>query len=103
MTKGNKIIHLEFKSGEHHYFGSIAAIYDVFNVNSVGISKQGLYDYGITPDRPYVNKICKISTGKLRRKRGGRKNPNAVCKCEFPVIRGIYPDEYCAICDRKVM
>lgn len=104
MTKENKVIHLEFKSGENHYFGSIAAMYEVFDASSLGISKQGLYDYGITSDKPYENKICRISSGKLRRKKGGRKNPNAsVCRCEFPVVRGIYPDEYCAICDRKVM
>jgi hypothetical protein len=102
MTKGNKIIHLEFKDGGNHYFGSIAALCDTFDAASLGISKQGLYDYGVTPEKPYANKICRKSAGKLRKKKGGRKNPNAVCKCEYPVVRGIYPDEYCAVCDKKI-
>jgi hypothetical protein len=73
---GQKVIHVEFKSGTHHYFGSIAAIYELFSVDTIDISQQGLYDYDITPDKPYVNKVCTIYEGAIKRKKGNRKNPN---------------------------
>ena len=73
---GEKVIHLKFKSGTNHYFGSIAAIYELFTPDTIGISPQGLYDYGITPDRPYENKVCTIHQGAIKRKKGNRKNPN---------------------------
>jgi hypothetical protein len=76
MTKpGEKVIHVEFHSGAHHYFGSVAAIYDTFDTGAIGISQQGLYDYGVTPDRPYSNKICTIYEGPLKRKKGNRRKP----------------------------
>lgn len=75
-TPGDKVIHVEFKTGSQHFFGSIAAIYETFDAETIGISQQGLYDYGVGPDKPYENKICKVYEGKIRRKKGNRKNPN---------------------------
>jgi len=75
-TPGNKVIHVEFKTGSQHYFGSVAAIFDTFDAGTIGISQQGLYDYGLSPDNPYENKTCKIYEGAIKRKRGNRKNPN---------------------------
>lgn len=73
---GDKVIHLEFKSGGRHYFGSIAAIFDLFSADTLGIAQQSLYDYGITPDKPFKNKVCTIYTGTIKRKKGNRKKPN---------------------------
>jgi len=58
-----------------YYFGGIAAIYEAFTTAQLGIAQQSLYDYGITPEKPYENKICVISKSELKRKRGGRKKP----------------------------
>ena len=59
-----------------YYFGSIASIYEAFTAAQLGIAQQSLYDYGITPERPYDNKTCTISKSELKRKRGGRKKPS---------------------------
>lgn len=72
---GEKVIHVEFKAGGHHYFGSIAAIYDTFDHATIGITQQSLYDYGIAPGRPYENKHCLIYEGSLKRKKGNRRKP----------------------------
>lgn len=76
VIPGEKVIHVEFKSGGRHYFGSIAAIYEVFTPDTLGIAQQSLYDYGLTPDKPYDNKVCSIYEGAIKRKKGNRKNPN---------------------------
>jgi hypothetical protein len=77
MTKsGDKVIHVEFNStGVKHYFGSIAAIYDTFDAATIGISQQGLYDYGITPNKSYRNKVVTIYEGEIKRKKGNRRKP----------------------------
>lgn len=74
---GSTIYHVQFKSGGDHDFGSIAAIYDLFNRDALGISQQGLYDFGITPTHPYENKVCTIRKGQIRRKKGNRKLPKS--------------------------
>lgn len=73
---GSTIYHLHFKSGGDHYFGSIAAIFELFDAKTLGIGQQSLYDFGITPDRPYINKMCEIRKGQIRRKKGNRRSPN---------------------------
>lgn len=80
---GSTIYHLHLKNASEtipvkvdYYFGSIASIYEAFTAAQLGIAQQSLYDYGITPERPYDNKICIISKSELKRKRGGRKKPN---------------------------
>ena len=74
-TPGEKVIYVKFKSGSRHFFGSIAAIYETFDSETIGISQQGLYDYGLSSDRSYENKICKIYEGIINRKKGNRKKP----------------------------
>lgn len=69
------IFHVHFVTGKDAYFGSIAAIYDTFDRSDIGVTKQRLYDYRITPDRPYSNKLCTISKSDLKRKKGKRKVP----------------------------
>ena len=79
---GSTLYHLHFKESHptipaklDHYFGSIASIYEAFTAAQLGIAQQSLYDYGVTPERPYENKICTISKSEIKRKRGGRRKP----------------------------
>ena len=80
---GSTLYHLHLKNASEtipakvdFYFGSIASIYEAFTAGQLGIAQQSLYDYGITPERPYENKICTISKSEVKRKKGGRKKPN---------------------------
>lgn len=76
MSNGKTIIHVHFNAGGSDlYFGSLAAIYDVFQADAIGASYKTLANFGITPDRPYTNKIVTIKRGELRRKVTNRKNP----------------------------
>lgn len=70
---GNTIYHVKFSDDSHAYFGSIAAIFDTFTPERLGVSKSRLWSFGITPERPYRNKICTIYRGEIHRKRGNRK------------------------------
>lgn len=66
---GNTIYHVCFGDDNHHYFGSVAAIYDKFTPLDLGVSKSRLWAYGITETHPYRNAKCIIYRGKIRRKR----------------------------------
>lgn len=68
MKKNNNLIHLEFKNGQNHYFGSIAAIFSVFDAETIGISQHSLYCYKLDDNKPYSNKICTIRRAEVRRK-----------------------------------
>jgi len=76
MKNGNTIFHVEFATGAHHYFGSIAAIFEVFDPATLGVSRQRLYDIDIDPDNPYRNNTCTIHKGVIVRKKGNRAKPN---------------------------
>ena len=69
---GSTIYHVCFGDEEHHYFGSIAAIYDKFTPQQLGVSRSRLWSFGITPERPYKNKVCMIFRGVIQRKKGNR-------------------------------
>lgn len=69
--KERTVIHLEI-NGQHHYFGSIANIYDYFFPEELGISYGSLRNYSLAPDKPYHNSKCIIRKGVLHQKRGGR-------------------------------
>ena len=72
--QGNTIFHLQFKdTGSDHYFGSIAAIYDTFPIEKLGISKWSLYNFHIEINKPYINKICIIKKGNIISKPGNRR------------------------------
>jgi hypothetical protein len=76
MSKaGNTVIHVILIEGGHHYFGSIAAIYDVFSEKTIGIKRHSLYNYCIDNDKPFINKKCIIRKGDIIRKKGNRKLP----------------------------
>lgn len=69
---GTKIYHVHIGNG-HHYFGSVAAIFDTFSPLKLGVSKSRLWAYGITESKPYKNKKCIIYRGVLHRKKTNRK------------------------------
>lgn len=68
MEKENKqertVIHVEI-DGKHHYFGSIANIYEYFDTEIIGISYGSLRNYGLSSDKPYQNNKCIIRKGVL--------------------------------------
>ena len=59
------VIHVELTDGTHHYFGSIAAIYEKFSREQIGISYNSLRNYGLSADKPYKNKFCIVRKGYL--------------------------------------
>ena len=50
------------------YFGSLAAIYEVFTPEQVGCKVERLWNSGITAGHPYMNKFCIITREVLVRK-----------------------------------
>ncbi len=58
------VVHLEIE-GQHHYFGSVAAIYEYFSKEQIGISYGSLRNYGLSEDKPYQNKFCIVRKGVL--------------------------------------
>ena len=64
---GRTIYHVEIK-GNHSYFGSVSAIYEVYSAEELNVSMSRLYSYGIKNGRPYKNKFCTIRRGLLIRK-----------------------------------
>ena len=64
---GSTIYHVTFE-GEHYYFGSVSAIYEVFTPEELKVSLSRLYSCKITKGRPYKNKVCSIYRGVLIRK-----------------------------------
>lgn len=59
------VVHVELMDGTHHYFGSLAAIYEKFSKEQVGISYGSLRNYGLSAEKPYKNKFCTIRKGTL--------------------------------------
>ena len=79
MERERTVIHLQLlETDEHHYFGSIANIYEHFTSEELGITYASLRNYGLSHDHPYKNKKCFIRKGVLLSKvgnRGIRKQP----------------------------
>lgn len=71
MEKERTVIHLE-KNGEHHYYGSVANMYEFYTSEELGITYASLRNYGLTSEHPYQNKKCIIRKGVLLSKSGGR-------------------------------
>lgn len=70
-----KVIHLH-KNGEDYYFGSLSAIFSVFDKEDIGIGYGALRNYGITPEHSYRNGKVIIKEGVLISAKGerGRKS-----------------------------
>lgn len=56
------------------YFGSLAAIYDVFTPEQVGCKVENLWNVGVSDGEPYANKLCRITREALIRKQ--QKSPS---------------------------
>lgn len=69
---GKTIYHVCFGNNEHYYFGSIAAIYDKFSPEQIGVSLSRLWSFGVSSEKPYRNKKCIIYKGTIQRKKGNR-------------------------------
>lgn len=73
MEKERTVIHLQLLDGdEHHYFGSIANIYEHYTSEQLGIAYSSLRNYGLSNEHPYKNKKCIIRKGVLLSKAGNR-------------------------------
>ncbi|MBR7035062.1 MAG: hypothetical protein IKI25_04795 [Bacteroidales bacterium] len=69
----NKIYHVRFNnSGKDYYFGSIAAIYETFDRETMGISQNRLYVAHIDENHPFDNGKVLITKGRLERKKTNR-------------------------------
>ena len=68
-----QVIHLQ-KGEDHYYFGSVAAIYDHFTKDDIGISYGSIRNYGLSPTKPYINNknAVIIRVGVLMAKEGNR-------------------------------
>ena len=74
------VIHLEINGG-HYYFGSLAAIFEVFDAKTLGITYGSLRNVGVTSEKPYRNKCCIIRKGILHtisKKNGWQKTRHTV-------------------------
>lgn len=68
-SKGN-IIKLTFKHPRREfYFGSLAAIYEMFSAEQIGCAVEVLWAYNIEQGKPFENAQCKISKETLTRKK----------------------------------
>ena len=60
------VVHVELlTSNSHYYFGSLAAIYEKFSKEEIGISYGSLRNYRLSSEKPYKNKLCIIRKGVL--------------------------------------
>lgn len=67
------VIHLQLiEAEEHHYFGSIANMYEYFTAEQLGIAYSSLRNYGLSHEHPYKNSKCIIRKGVLLAKSGNR-------------------------------
>lgn len=68
-----QVIHLQ-RGEEHYYYGSVAAMYDHFTKDEIGITHGSLRNYGLSPDKPYKNSKTGviIREGVLISKEGNR-------------------------------
>ena len=80
MAQDRQVIHLQ-RGNEHYYFGSVAAMYDHFSKDEIGISYGSIRNYGLSPHKPYWNDKTGVivRVGVLITKEGnrGRKKPQS--------------------------
>ncbi len=58
------VIHLEI-NGEHHYFGSMANLYQYYTSSQLGIAYSTLRKFGLSERNPFINDKCTIRKGIL--------------------------------------
>lgn len=60
------VIHLYLKESDiHHYFGSMANIYEHYQKEEIGISFGALRNFGLSPQKQYENEKVIIRKGIL--------------------------------------
>lgn len=67
--KQEQVVHVCMGDDRHYYFGSVAAIFDTFTPDELGVSLPTLWNYGLAPDRPYKNEKCSIYRDNIHRKK----------------------------------
>lgn len=77
---GDTVYHVRYGGNADYYFGSLAAIYDVFTSSVLGVTLEQLWRFGISERRPFSNSCCVISKGKIHRKKGFRKRKKESCR-----------------------
>jgi len=70
--KERTVVHVELADGEHFYFGSIANIFEYFDVEKIGISYGALRNFGLSNEKAYHNTKCTIRKGVLLAKKSNR-------------------------------
>lgn len=71
--KGRTVIHLYVRQNDtHHYFGSIACVFEYFSPEELGITYGSLRNYGFSTENPYQNAKCILRKGVLLSKNGNR-------------------------------
>lgn len=71
--KERTVIHLYIKENDtHHYFGSIANVFEYFSPDILGISYGSLRNYGLSNEKTFQNSKCIIRKGTLLSKSGNR-------------------------------
>lgn len=74
ITTSN-IVKVEFYGDfTEHYFGSLAAIYEVFTPEQIGCTLESLWSYKIEVGKPKKTRKCIISKHNIYRKQ--QKNTN---------------------------
>lgn len=73
LEKERTVIHLEI-NGEHHYYGSLARLYEDFSAEEIGITYGSLRNRGLSIAEPYTSNNCNciIRKGVLLTKKGNR-------------------------------
>lgn len=68
-----KIIKVEFfmpvQGRKEHYFGSLAAIYDLFAPQQIGCKLEALWGARIEEGKPKSTRLCVISKHSIHRKK----------------------------------
>ncbi|MDH8700931.1 hypothetical protein M2138_000265 [Dysgonomonadaceae bacterium PH5-43] len=66
MGQERTVIHLYIKNDNtHHYFGSMANIYEHFSYDQIGITFGSLRNYSLSSKKPYENTKVIIRKGTL--------------------------------------
>ena len=69
VKKERTVVHLYQKENDtHHYFGSVANVFEKFDKETVGITFGSLRNYGLSAEKPYENKKIIIRKGILQAK-----------------------------------
>lgn len=69
MGKQEQVVHVCLGDDRNYYFGSVAAIFDKFTPDELGVSLTTLWNYGLAPDHPYINNKCRIYRDIITRKK----------------------------------